>query len=150
MVTAATIRQNVFSTLRTLISDNLPTYNDKDENLQTYSIVAKYSEKDAPFPCIVLNKALIIVPPLTMDAQTVDYEIEVQLQFCAKSSHGKEAIDAGQDSLLNTFIGNIPTFISTDKLIPMEDFWTDNDSSIFEDNNQIVNTATSIVRFKLA
>ena len=149
VVETATVRQDVFKVFETLILANKPTFTDKNEVVQEYSLVAKYPNKDSSFPCIVLNKAMITLPILTMDGTTVDYEIEVQLEFCVKETHGKEGIDAGQDSLLNTFIGNIPNFISTDKLIPLKDFWTDNDSSIFEDKNQIVNIATSIVRFKL-
>jgi hypothetical protein len=50
---------------------------------------------------------------------------------------------------MNAFIGNISTFITTNKLIPQEDFWKDSGNSTFEDKGQIIHTATSTVRFKL-
>ena len=148
-VSPATIRQDVYSAVRTLLVANKPTYT-YDSATQTYSIVAEYGRQASSFPYIVINPASVQVILLDLDGSGEDYAIEVQLDFYALESHRKKAIDAGQDSARNTFIGNISTFISTDKLSPQEDFWTDTPSPPFQDNGQIINTGSSIVRFKLA
>lgn len=148
MVEASTIRQGVFNALRSLIIANKPTYT-YNGTVYTYDVVAEYPKDNPTFPCIVLNKANITMPLITLDASTGDYEIEVSLELFAKEAHGKKAIDIGQDGLHSIFVGNISSFISTDGLIPTEDFWTDSGNSIFEDRNQVINTATSTIRFKL-
>lgn len=147
-VSASTIRQDVFTAIRALIIANKPTYT-YDGTVYTYGVVAEYPRDNPNFPSIVLNKSNINVIPLTMDAETLDYTVEVKLDFYAKELHGKKAIDVAQDGLLATFIGNISTFIVTDGIIPQEDFWTDDASTIFEDNKQIINSATSTMRFTL-
>lgn len=148
MVSSATIRQDVFDAIRTLIIANKPTYTYNGTTF-TYTVLAEYPGEDGVFPCIVINKANIVMPTITMDAQTLDREIEVPMDFYAKEAHGKKAIDVGQDGLMDTFTTNIPTFIATNKLIPQEDFWQDSGNSTFEDKKQVLNMATSTVRFKL-
>jgi hypothetical protein len=149
VVSEATIRQGVFSAISTLIIANKPTYT-HNGTTYTYIVVAEYPDTDSMFPCIVINKANILMPTITMDAVTLDREIEVPMDFYAKETQGgKKAIDIAQDSIMNTMVGNIPTFIATDKLVPQEDFWQDSGSSVFEDKKQVLNTATSTVRFRL-
>lgn len=149
MVSEETIRQDVFTAIRTLLIANKPTYT-YDGDTITYTIVAEYPKDDSVFPCIVINKSMVSLTTLTLDAETSDKGIEVNMDFYAKEEHGKKAIDIAQDSVMHTFVGNVPTFVSTDKLIPTEDFWTDSGNSTFQDKNQIINTATSTARFKLA
>ena len=147
-VEQATIRQDVFAALSTLLIANKPTYT-YDGTEFTYNIVAEYNRKNPQFPLIVLNKAMITFPIITLDGETGDVEIEVDMEFFAKELHGKVAIDAGMDSAMNTILNNISTFIGTNKLIPQEDFWTDSGNSVVQDENQVLNTATSTARFKL-
>jgi len=149
VVTLSTLRQATFASVRALLIANKPTYTYNSGTI-TYTILAEYPRTTPVFPCIVINKGNPKDIRITLDASTGDQMIEVTLDFYAKELHGTKAIDAGQDSAMNTFIGNISTFIATDKLIPQEDFWTDIPSPPFQDNNQIINTGSSTVRFKLA
>lgn len=148
MVELATVRQDAFSAISALIIANKPTYT-YNGTVYTYTVVAEYPETDSVFPCIVLNKASINFPVITMDAGTGDTEIEMPIELFAKAKHGKKVIDSALDSLMNTFIGNVSTFISTNKLCPKDDFLQDSGNSTFENKNQIINTATLTVRFKL-
>ena len=147
-VTQAKLRQNVFTAIEALIGANLPSYS-FDETAFEYIFVSKLPNEDAVFPVIVFGGTKGSPITITMDATTLDIEIEVTLEFYTDEKHGKKAIEVAQDSLMNTFIGNIPTFIGTDNLVPMEDFWTDNIISEIDIGNQVINTATSIVKFKL-
>ena len=148
MVELATVRQDVFAAIRTLLVANKPSYTYNSETI-TYNIVAEYPAKKPSFPLIVINKPTVNDERITMDGSTGDQMIEVQLDFYAKDMHEKKAIDAGQDSAMATIMGNISTFISNDKIAPMDDFWTDSGNSVIEDNNQIINTASSTMRWKL-
>ena len=148
VVSLATIRQDLFSSLQTLLVANKPTYTYNLTTI-TYTITSAYPQDNPTFPLIVINKGLIEDQRITMNAATGEEMIEVQLDFYAKELHGTKAIDAGQDGAMNTIIGNISVFISTDGLIPMENFWTDSGIVPFQDKNQILNNSTSIMRFKL-
>ena len=148
MVELATLRQDVFAAIRTLLVANKPTYTYNSETV-TYSIAAEYPEDNPSFPLIVINKPTVNDERITMDASTGDQVIDIQLDFYAKAIHGKKAIDAGQDSAMATIMGNISTFISSDKIAPMDDFWSDSGNSVIEDNNQTINTASSTMRWKL-
>ena len=148
MVEQATIRQNTWTALSTLIEVNLPTYSFNSEAFE-YVFVSEMPNKDVVLPAIELGSARGSFITVTMDGATGDIEIEIEIKFYAKEEHGKKAIEVAQDDLMNIFIGNIPTFIDTDKLVPTEDFWVDNPVSPIDINNQVINTATSIVRFRL-
>ena len=147
-VSAATIGQDVFTALRALIIANKPTYT-YDETTYTYDLVSEYPKENPTFPMVVLNESMVDIVLLDLDGSGEDYSIEIQLDLYAKELHGKKAVDAGKDSLRATFIGNISEFISTDGLIPDEDFWDDSNNSIFTDRNQLLNTASVIIKFKL-
>ncbi len=147
-VAQATLGQNTFTVLRTLINANLPTYSFNSTPF-TYTLVASAYNDDAIFPSVELGDPKGDFITITMDATTGDIEIEVMIKFYAKELHGKKAIAVGRDGLRNTFIENISTFIGTDKLVPTEDFWVDNPMSEIDIKNQIINTATSTVRFRL-
>ena len=148
MVKQATIRQNTWTALSTLIEANLPTYSFNSEDFE-YVFVSEMPNKDVVLPAIELGSARGNFITITMDGATGDIEIEIEIKFYAKELQGKKAIEVAQDDLMNVFIGNISTFIGTDKLVPQEDFWTDNPVSPIEINTQTINTATSTVRFKL-
>jgi len=147
-IALATIRTGTYTSLFTLLTANKPTYTYNSGTL-TYTIYSAYPQKNPSFPCIVINKAVIKNPLITMAGTTNDTEIEVTFDYYAKELHGIKAIEAGQDGTMNTIIGNIATFIATDKISPQEDFWSDGVVSPIEDNNQLINTSQSTVRFKL-
>ena len=147
-VAQATLRQNVFTALRTLINANLPTYS-FDSTTYTYTFVSEFPNKDAVFPVVVFGGTKGDFITITMDAETGIIEIEVTLEFYTKELHGKKAIEVAQDGLMNTFIGNISTFISTDKLVPTEDFWDDSPISPIDIDNQVILIGQSTIRFKL-
>lgn len=147
-VQLATIGQNVFTVMRTLILANLPTYS-YDGTPFTYTFYSEYPKENPSFPCVVMNDSDIDSEMITMDGATGDYPIEFRLEFYAKEVHGMKAIAVGKDGLRDTFINNIPNFISNDNIVPQEDFWSDTGGSPFKDNNQLINMKTSIVRFKL-
>lgn len=148
VVATATVSQDVFTALRALIIANKPTYT-YDGTEYTYTLEAEYPKINPSFPVVVLNKSNISVTLLNLDGSGEDYEIEAQLDFYTKELHGKKAIDAGQDSLRATFIGNISSFKDNNGLLPQEDFWDDSNSDAFSEKNQVVNTASSIIKFKL-
>ena len=148
MVSASTIRQDVFTAIRTIIIANKPAYSYNGVTY-TYTVVAEYPNTDGVFPCVVINKSNVKLSLINLDGSGEDYAVDCQMDFYAKEAHGKKAIDVAQDALQNTFVGNISTFIATNGLNPMEHFWEDSNSSVFEDGKQVLNTASSIVRFKL-
>src|SRR3990167_393335 len=148
MVSAITLSSDVFTTLRTLIIANKPTYT-YNEVTFNYTMVAEYPRDNPTFPIVVLNESSVNVSLINLDGSGEDYIVEVQLDFYAKELHGKKAIDAGRDGLRATFIGNIDNFKNTDGLNPMEDFWDDSSTDVFQDRNQLINTGSSLVKFQL-
>ena len=148
VIKTATVTTDVFTALRALIVANKPTYV-YDGTTFTYNLVSEYPRTNPTFPVVVLNKANISLALVNLDASGEDYSVEVQLDFYAKELHRINAIEAGQDGLRATFVGNIEKFKDTDGLIPMEDFWDDSDAVPFKDRNQVVHTGSSIVKFSL-
>lgn len=146
-VSTATIYEDVYDAIRTLLVANKPTYT-YDGTVYTYNIIAEYGRADASFPCIVLNKSMIKMSLLTLDSGTHDYIIEVQMDLYAKEKHGKKVLDTALSSLLDLFVTNFSTLDTDNSLVPMEDFWDDSNNSEFEDRNQVLNTVSVIMRFK--
>ena len=147
MTELATLAQDVFSALRTLMIANKPSYV-FNNTTYTYTVVASQPNDDTAFPCVVLEDSDVKDTRITLDAGTGDEDIEVTLTFYALEAHGKKAIAVGRDSLRNTFINNISTFITTNKLSPQEDFWTDSGTGTDEYGKQKVNVGIATVRFK--
>ena len=147
-VSPSTLQSDVFTSLRTLIIANLPTYT-YNSTTKTYTLTAEYSSENPTLPEVVLNEAKSKLMLLTMDGSEGEYGVEVQMDFYAPEKHGQKAIGSAQSQLRNTFVGNITNFVSTDRLLPAEDFWEDSNVSPFENNNQILHTGRSIVRFKV-
>ncbi len=147
-VAVATIASDVFTALRALIIANKPTYT-YNETVFTYTLVAEHSRTNPSFPEVVLNSSAIKLKLLNLDGSGEDYEVEVQLDFYAKELHEIAAVEAGTDGLRNTFIGNITEFNDTDGLVAQEDFWDDSNIDSFSEGNQVLNTASVIIKFKL-
>jgi hypothetical protein len=148
-VTEASMRQDVFSALNTLLAANKPTYTDPDGNTQTYTIVAEFQEDNPTFPQIAINKAMVSLTLQNMDGTGRDYGVEVQLDFYTKGKHGKKAIDAGMDSVQNTILDNQSSLRTTDGLLLMEEPFDESNNDTFETNNQVINTASLILRFSV-
>ena len=147
-VTTATLSQDIFTALRTLIIANKPTYT-YGGTTYTYDLEAEYPRDNPTFPIIVLNESSVNVSLINLDGSGEDYKVEVQLDFYAKELHGKKAIDAGRDGLRATFLNNITNFKDNNGLNPMEDFWEDSNTDVFQDRNQVINIGSSKVKFKL-
>jgi len=147
-VELATIRQDVYSALRTLLVANKPTY-DISETTHTYSIVAEYGRADTAFPCIVLNKAEIDIQLLNIDGSGENAKITVQLDLYALELHRKVAIDAGLDSVQNTILNNQDDFKDDDNLLLQQDPFDESNTTPFNDNQQLLNTASLIVKLEL-
>ena len=149
----ATIYEDVYAAIQALLVANKPTYERKNSEGKdvtfTYSIVAEYSRKDASFPVIVLNKSMITLILLNLDGSGEDYAIEIQMDLYAKEIHGKKALDEALSQLMATFIANFSSLESDNQLIPQKEFWEVSNNSTFEDNNQVLNTVSAIMRFKL-
>ena len=147
LIDPALMKPTIFTALRTLILANLPTYTYNGAT-QTYTLKAAYSRENPDFSQIVLNESKVSIIPIQSDGTAMDYEVEVEIEFYAKELHGQKAIVTAQSQLSNTFVQNIPTFNETNGLLPMENFWDDSTISAFQDNNQVIHTGSSIVRFK--
>ena|SRR3990167_2618949 len=150
-VSASAIETDVFTALRTLIIANKPSYTRVVSGVETtftYTMVAEYPRDNPTFPIVVLNESKVNVSLLALDGSGTDYQIEATLDFYAKEQHGKKAISVGRDGLRATFINNLTNFKEIDKLYPMEDFWDDSNISPFQEGNQLINTGSSLIKFK--
>ncbi len=151
-VSPATIETDIYTTLRILINANLPTYTRTVGGVETeftYTLVAQYPEKNPVFPMLVLNSADVPTELINLDASGEDYPISVQVDLYADSAHGIKAVEEAIQQLRATFIGNIETFKDIDNLIPAEDFWDTSNAVPFQDRNQLLQTKSIVVKFKL-
>ncbi len=148
VVAPLTLKPDVFEAIEALILANKPTYV-YDGTTFTYTLKAAYSRENPDFPQVVLNESLVKIVLLNLDGSGEDYGVEIQLDFYAKERHGQKAIGSGQSQIANTFIGNLSAFNTDNGLIPDEDFWDDTNISPFSDGNQVLNTASSLIKFKL-
>ena|SRR3990167_5666244 len=147
-ISASAIKTDFFTAIRALVIANKPTYTFNGSTI-TYNVEAEYGGENPTFPMVVVNSSKVKLVLLNLDGSGNDYALETQLDFYAKELHGKKAIEVGQQSLMATFIGNIETFNTTDGILPMEDFWEDSNIDTFQDKNQLLNTGSSLIRFKL-
>jgi len=152
VVGTSTVSQDVFTAVRALIVANKPSYTRTIAGTSTtftYALVSEYPRDNPSFPVVVLNQSEINIVLINLDGSGEDYGVELQLDFYAKELHGKKAIDEGRDPLRATFIGNLSSFNTDNGLIPAEDFWNDSNTSTFINKNQVLHTASSIIKFRL-
>ena len=97
---------------------------------------------------IVLNKSMITLILLKLDGSGEDYAIEIQMDLYAKEIHGKKALDEALSQLMATFIANLSTLRDDESIVTQDDFWEVSNNATFEDNNQVLNTVSAVVRFK--
>ncbi len=148
MVVPATIRQGVYSAIRAILVANKPSYT-YDGTTYEYSIVAEYGRQNSSFPYIVLNKAVIAPVLLNIDGSGEDYEISVQFDLYALEQHRKSVIDIALDSIQNTFIDNQDSLKSEYSLLLMQEPFDESNTTPFSDKNQILNTASLVIKLKL-
>ena len=142
-----TIRQNVYDAINTLLVANKPSYTYKGTEFE-YTIVAEYGRQASSFPYIVLNKALIGVELLNIDGSGEDFKISVQLDIFALELHRKKNVDVALDSIQNTFLTNQTSLKDTDGLLLMQEPFDESNTTPFEDNGQVLNTASLIIKMR--
>lgn len=146
------IEQDVFTAIRALIIANKPTYTRTDQGVEeefTYNVEAEYPRENPSFPMIVINEPEVDIALINMDGSGEDYPVEVQLDFYAKEIHGKKAISEGKDPMRATFIGNRTSFDIDNGLLMDKNFWNDSNTSFFKNDNQLINTASVVLKFRL-
>ncbi len=149
-VLSATIRQGVYSAVRTLLVANKPTYTDPDDETQEYTITAEFQAENPTLPSIAINSALISPILITLDGGTNEQGIAVQLDLYVKDKHGYKGIDAGVDGIQAAFLDNQTSLKDDDKLVLMEDAFDESNPVEFTSFNQQIKTKSIIVRMKLA
>ena len=142
-----TLRQNVYTTIRNLLIANKPSYT---YNGTTYSftIIAEYGRESASFPYIVLNPALVELELLNIDGSGEDYLVNIQLDLYSLELHRKITVDIAMDSIMNTIIDN-QSSLKSNNLLLMADPFDESNTTPFEDNNQVLNTKSIIIKMKL-
>ena len=146
-VAIGSMYEDVYAAIRTILVDNKPTYTYNGTEF-TYRIISEYSRKDAAFPQIVLNKAMINIDMITMNGSGQDYMIEIQMDLYAKELHGKGVIDQALSQLMATFLANLSALQSDNSIVTQDGFWEVSNNAVFEDNTQVINTVSAVVRFK--
>ena len=137
-VTLATIRQNVFATIFTIVDDNKPS---------GWTVLSAYPEDNAIFPCIVINPALIKVSIIGLDASCLVVEdIGVEFEFYALSKDNKDKIDQGRDNVQTTLLDKTST-LSDNNLVLNEDPFDDSNTDSFLSGDEKINTGASIASF---
>lgn len=147
VVSEATLRQDIFSKIFTLINANLPTYTGKDSTTRTYTLVSAFPDVISPaYPLIVLTPAEVNVTLLHHDATAPDYKIEMRMDFYCLFEDGKKGIDAGRDSIMNTILNDISSLKDDDGLLLQEKPFEDTSVDQLEINRRMVHTGTTILR----
>ena len=149
-VLSNTIRQDVYSAIRTLLVANKPTYTDPDGETQTYTITAEFQAENPILPQIAINSALISPILITLDGETNEQGIGVQLDLYVRDKHGYKGIDAGMDSIQNTILTNQTRLKGDDKLVLMTEAFDESNPAEFTSFNQQIKTKSIIIKMKLA
>lgn len=132
----ATIRQNFFATMYSLINNNKPS---------GWSVFASYPEDEASFPCIILNSGNIkpTIVGLDKDSYMVE-DIKMKVEFYALAKSGDDMIEVGRDNVMNTILTNQAT-LDTYGLYLKEDAFDDSDVDTFISGKEKIRTAGSII-----
>lgn len=152
VISPETLDTDLYDAIETLIIANKPTYTRTIAGVPTvftYDFKSGYPRSNPSFPIVVFDEDDINLVLLNMDGSGEDYAIEIKLDFYAIEAHGRKAISEGKQQIRATFLANLSAFDIDNGLIPTEDFWDDSNTSIFADHNQVLNTASVIIKFKL-
>lgn len=106
-VTQATVNVNTFKTIYNLLNTYKPS---------GWTVLSSYPKANPVFPCIVVNPAKVHVESTFMRSEGRKYLAEVELDFYAKASSRKEAIDTALDSVRQTLF-TYESSLETDKLV---------------------------------
>ena len=100
-------RVEVFHNIWNLLEKDPPTYTDRDGVLKTYEIVSAFPEITPVFPCIVVNPIDKDVKRLGVDKRAnLSFASSIKLDFYAKTSDGKNAIDSAKDKVETIILNN--------------------------------------------
>jgi hypothetical protein len=103
-VTEATIRKNSFKAIYDLINTNKPS---------GWTVLSSFPESKPVFPCIVVNPSQTDVNVQGFNITHRLRTIEIVLEFYAKASSRKEAIDTALDSVEQTLLTNQTSLVSS-------------------------------------
>ena len=70
VVDVASIEQDVYSAIRTLLVANKPTYDrtiSGTETTFTYTILSEYPEDNTKFPCIIIDESEVNINLINLD-----------------------------------------------------------------------------------
>lgn len=145
----ATIRQNVFANLFTLINTNKPSDFTFAGKTITWKILSAFPEDNADFPCIIINSALVKPEILGFTGSCfVIEDIEIEIEFYSLAKYGKERIDIGRDNVQDTLFSNTST-LSDNNLLLNADPFDDSNVDSFISGKEKINTGASIVKMSL-
>lgn len=136
-VAKATIRENIFNTVATLLNNN---------KLSGWTVLSSFPETNPTFPCLVVNPAKIKLKNLSVLQAKNKYDAEVMVNIYTLSKNGKEQSDEGADNVQNTLVSNAST-LRTYNLALKEDSINDDDISGIEFNQEIINMRSISVNF---
>ena len=136
-VELATIRQDVFSNLYTLINNNKPS---------GWNVFASLPEDEASFPCMIINSANVKPIIVTLDSGGfIVEEIDAMIEFFVLAKSGDKKVEEGRDNVQNTLLSNQAT-LDTYGLYLREDPFDDSNLDFTVYNNEKVRTGSSIIR----
>ena len=93
-------RVNIFHDIFSHLNKDPPSYTDRDGETQTYEIVSAFPEISPTFPCIVVNPIEKKLKKLGVAKRpNASYMSSITLEFYAKTSDGKNAIDIARDKV---------------------------------------------------
>jgi hypothetical protein len=134
-VSKATIRENVFNTVTTLIDSN---------KLSGWTVLSAYPEQNPVFPCVVINPAAITVKGLSLDRTKNRFSAEVICDIYSLAKQGKKKNDQGRDNFQNTISANVTALAQYNLLLPTEAM-SDEGSDSIELNGQTLNFGTIVL-----
>lgn len=138
-VNQATIRADAFHEIYNLINTNLAS---------GWTLLSSFPNNKPVFPCVVLNPAMISTDLISLDGSLADYNINVELEFFAKTSEGKAKIDEIRDNITNTIISNQASLKTSNLLLPNNPIDDSNIDTIAWDGIDI-NTGAMIISLQL-
>jgi hypothetical protein len=132
-------RQTIFTALYTCLNASPPTYT-YEGTTYTYTILSAFPEVAPVYPCIVINPAMRKTKSLGVAwiNGKERYDTTVDIDFYAKSSHRKSAIDSARDTVQTLISALQSTSLLLNHNFPFEDSSVDE----IDFNGEKLNTAT--------
>jgi hypothetical protein len=115
-VSKATIRENTFNTIATLLNNN---------KLSGWTVLSAFPEQNPAFPCLVVNPAAITLQALDVGKSKYRWRVSVLVDVFSLTKQGKEKNDEGMDNVMDTIRSNISTLqtynLTLDRTTPFVD-----------------------------